>query len=84
MCVCAHARALLRMLFKISPPCLITTGANILRDTNGNVKLADFGASRRLQTIKSGRGLKSVHGTPYWMAPEVIRGDPYTFRADIW
>ena len=59
-------------------------GANILRDTNGNVKLADFGASRRLQTIKSGRGLKSVHGTPYWMAPEVIRGDPYTFRADIW
>lgn len=24
-------------------------GANILRDSNGNVKLADFGASKRLQ-----------------------------------
>jgi len=60
-------------------------GANILRDSNGNVKLADFGASKRLQTIRSGRsGLKSVQGTPYWMAPEVIKGDPYTDRADIW
>ncbi|XP_019861315.1 PREDICTED: mitogen-activated protein kinase kinase kinase 2-like [Amphimedon queenslandica] len=58
-------------------------GANILRDSNGNVKLADFGASKRLQTIRSGIG--SVHGTPYWMAPEVIKGDdPYTFKADIW
>lgn len=60
-------------------------GANILRDSNGNVKLADFGASKRLQTIRSGVGMKSVHGTPYWMAPEVIKGDdPYTFKADIW
>jgi serine/threonine protein kinase len=60
-------------------------GANILRDSNGNVKLADFGASKRLHTIRSGFGLKSVHGTPYWMAPEVIKGDdPYTFKADIW
>ena len=58
-------------------------GANILRDSNGNIKLADFGASKRLQTIRSGIG--SVHGTPYWMAPEVIKGDdPYTFKADIW
>ena len=60
-------------------------GANILRDSNGNIKLADFGASKRLQTIRSGMGLKSVHGTPYWMAPEVIKGDdPYTFQADVW
>ena len=64
---------------------LLVTGANILRDSNGNIKLADFGASKRLQTIRSGMGLKSVHGTPYWMAPEVIKGDdPYTFQADVW
>ena len=64
---------------------ILILGANILRDSNGNVKLADFGASKRLHTIRSGIGLKSVHGTPYWMAPEVIKGDdPYTFKADIW
>ena len=64
---------------------ILIIGANILRDSNGNVKLADFGASKRLHTIRSGIGLKSVHGTPYWMAPEVIKGDdPYTFKADIW
>ena len=31
----------------------ITTGANILRDSNGNVKIADFGASKRLQVSVS-------------------------------
>ena len=42
-------------------------GANILVDSEGRVKLADFGASRQLaalQTIES--GCKSMQGTPYW------------------
>lgn len=60
-------------------------GANILRDSVGNVKLGDFGASRRLQTIcLSGTGIKSVMGTPYWMSPEVISGEGYGRKADIW
>ncbi|XP_067315178.1 mitogen-activated protein kinase kinase kinase 2 isoform X1 [Pseudorasbora parva] len=60
-------------------------GANILRDSAGNVKLGDFGASRRLQTIcLSGTGIKSVTGTPYWMSPEVISGEGYGRKADVW
>ncbi|KAL8610277.1 hypothetical protein ACOMHN_062009 [Nucella lapillus] len=58
--------------------------ANVLRDTQGNVKLGDFGASRRLQVIASATGLKSVVGTPHWMAPEVINGDGYGRKADVW
>jgi hypothetical protein len=61
-------------------------GANILVDNAGVVKLADFGASRRLAdlvTIESG-GCKSVKGTPYWMAPEVIKQTGHGRQADIW
>ncbi|XP_077997283.1 mitogen-activated protein kinase kinase kinase 3-like isoform X2 [Glandiceps talaboti] len=59
-------------------------GANILRDAVGNVKLADFGASKRLQTICTLNGMKSVTGTPNWMSPEVINGEGYGRKADVW
>ena len=60
-------------------------GANILRDHSGKVKLGDFGASKRLQTIRTSTlAAKTVTGTPYWMSPEVINGDGYGRRADVW
>jgi len=59
-------------------------GANILLDNSNNCKLADFGSSRQIQTIRSKTGCKSVHGTPYWMSPEVINGEGYGRKADIW
>eukprot|EP00051_Salpingoeca_urceolata_P010999 m.135263 g.135263 ORF g.135263 m.135263 type:complete len:641 (+) comp16940_c0_seq6:635-2557(+) len=59
-------------------------GANVLVDVTGNVKLADFGASKRLQHIKTLTGFKSIHGTPYWMAPEVVTGNSYGRKSDIW
>ena len=48
--------------------------ANVLVDNTGTVKLSDFGASKKIiQTLDSGDGLtKSVIGSPYWMAPEII------------
>ena len=60
-------------------------GANILVDNAGCVKLADFGASRRLaDLVTMESGCKSVKGTPYWMAPEVIKQTGHGRQADIW
>ena len=36
----------------------------------GAVKLADFGCSRNVTGLMSGE-LKTMQGTPFWMAPEV-------------
>ena len=46
-------------------------GANILISNNGIVKLADFGASKRITEMQTAIDCKSLKGTPYWMAPEV-------------
>lgn len=43
---------------------------NILVDSEGNIKIADFGFAIQLTEEKSRR--KSVVGTPAWMAPELI------------
>ena len=63
-------------------------GANILRDHDGNVKLGDFGASKRLQVIVTRSTCRSdahtVTGTPYYMSREVVEGKGYGRKADIW
>lgn len=55
---------------------------NILLSTNGDVKLADFGYCAQLTEQSNKRN--SVVGTPYWMAPELIRGMDYGTGVDIW
>ncbi|XP_050380085.1 mitogen-activated protein kinase kinase kinase ANP1-like isoform X1 [Argentina anserina] len=59
-------------------------GANILVDNKGCIKLADFGASKQDVELATISGAKSMKGTPYWMAPEVIRQTGHSFSADIW
>lgn len=54
---------------------------NILITPEGRCKLADFGASRSLEST---RLLKTCVGTPYYMAPEVVQGVGYDQSADIW
>ena len=55
---------------------------NILVNSEGVVKLADFGANGQLSDSLSKR--KTRVGTPFWMAPEVIRESAYDGCADIW
>jgi len=55
---------------------------NVLLTEDGHVKLADFGVSAELSNTISKR--KTVVGSPYWMAPEVIRESHYDGRADVW
>lgn len=55
---------------------------NVLLTEDGHVKLADFGVSAELSNTINKR--KTVVGSPYWMAPEVIRESHYDGRADVW
>ncbi|XP_039946968.1 serine/threonine-protein kinase PAK 1-like [Hirundo rustica] len=55
---------------------------NILLRTDGSVKLADFGLFVPLTPEQSRQS--SVTGTPGWMAPEVVKGQPCGPKADIW
>jgi serine/threonine protein kinase len=56
--------------------------ANILLTDKGDVKLADFGVSAQLK--KDDDKQKTTIGTPLWMAPEVLNGDKYDNRCDVW
>jgi p21-activated kinase 1 len=55
---------------------------NILLKKDGTVKIGDFGFTAQLQTKADLR--RSVVGTPCWMAPELIKAQPYSFAVDIW
>jgi serine/threonine protein kinase len=55
---------------------------NILVSQDGTIKTADFGFA--IQLTKEQRNRKSVVGTPAWMAPELIKSEPYNELIDIW
>eukprot|EP00656_Telonema_subtile_P000785 TRINITY_DN10371_c0_g1_i1.p1 TRINITY_DN10371_c0_g1~~TRINITY_DN10371_c0_g1_i1.p1 ORF type:complete len:521 (+),score=132.55 TRINITY_DN10371_c0_g1_i1:121-1683(+) len=54
--------------------------SNLLVQSNGHVKVCDFGTSRQVVPT----GTMSVCGTPVYMAPEVLRGDRYDESADLY
>ena len=54
---------------------------NVMRESGGRIVLMDFGAGELLGA--SGRG-RSVTGTPLYMAPELLEGEPATVATDIY
>ncbi|KAM9840128.1 serine/threonine-protein kinase PAK 6b [Aulostomus maculatus] len=55
---------------------------SILLTLDGRVKLSDFGFCAQINKDVPKR--KSLVGTPYWMAPEVISKQPYGTEVDVW
>jgi serine/threonine protein kinase len=56
---------------------------NMLIDSNGNLKLTDFGISAKITSLKKA---KSIIGTSNYMAPEVfLNGESgYDESTDVW
>eukprot|EP01091_Cochliopodium_minus_P008335 TRINITY_DN186_c0_g1_i7.p1 TRINITY_DN186_c0_g1~~TRINITY_DN186_c0_g1_i7.p1 ORF type:complete len:776 (+),score=275.66 TRINITY_DN186_c0_g1_i7:90-2417(+) len=55
---------------------------NILLNEKGEIKIADFGYAAQISKERVKRN--TIVGTPYWMAPELIKGEDYNQKVDVW
>jgi uncharacterized RDD family membrane protein YckC len=54
--------------------------SNIMWQSNGVAKLSDFGMARRSSTREN----QQIGGTPNYLAPELLNGQPMTFQSDMY
>lgn len=57
---------------------------NCLLNLNGHLVLTDFGLSKAIGVDEDSLGCRSIIGTPEYMAPEIIKGEPYDYAVDWW
>ena len=55
---------------------------NVMRDKTGKIVLMDFGTGH--DAAASDRGPLDIVGTPVYMAPEVMDGEPASVRSDVY
>ena len=56
--------------------------SNVFLSADGVARLGDLGLSRRFSS-KTAQA-RSMVGTPYYMSPECVRGQPYEWSSDVW
>ena len=56
--------------------------ANVFLTARNLVKVGDFGIAKVLEA--NGSLARTAVGTPYYLAPELVSGEPYAFKADMW
>lgn len=57
---------------------------NVIRDREGHVRLADFGTGIAIRPHANSAPPSQLAGTPLYLAPEILAGNPATTRSDIY
>ena len=57
----------------------------LIKKENGQhiIKLTDYGESKRFISLSNYGNTHGV-GTDFYMAPEILKGEEYNYKADLW
>lgn len=82
--ICIDAARGINYLHNLNPPIIHRDlkSHNLLLNSDGVVKVCDFGLSRFIESTLA--GTMTACGTPSWTAPEVLRNERYSFKVDVY